>query len=164
LEAYWEEKEMTYGKKGGITKVESQGLKQRYGIWLAMPRELRKPPTQKELTETMGVSEVTLSVWQKDPIVVQARDNAVALFLGNDFKWEAIDLLKERCRKGHVGALELAFKIMGVLDNKASGNINMLQDTKIEVVAPKEKKEEKKVVDAQTRDTGSREATTIDIR
>lgn len=43
-----------------------------YVAWLAVPDKYRNPPTQKELADQLGVNEVTLWRWSKNPKVISA--------------------------------------------------------------------------------------------
>ena len=44
----------------------------RLAVWLSVPETSRVPSTKKELAQTLGVSEMTLYKWQKNPDVIMA--------------------------------------------------------------------------------------------
>lgn len=53
---------------GASMKGENEDLSVAYIDWLLMPRELRNPPTQRELAVQLGVTEQTLRNWRKEPV------------------------------------------------------------------------------------------------
>ncbi len=44
----------------------------RFAVWLSMPTDLRRPSSQKKLAAELGVAEMTLVRWSKDPNVIMA--------------------------------------------------------------------------------------------
>ena len=65
-----------------MTKEEKRDLQQQFGMWLGLPYSAREPKLEKDLAEQMGVTPKSLSVWKNDPIVQQAKVNAVKTLAG----------------------------------------------------------------------------------
>lgn len=58
-----------FGKKQPNRKPEERA---RFAEWLATPPDLREPKTQKGLAKQLEVNEWTLSLWKKDPEILEA--------------------------------------------------------------------------------------------
>ena len=58
-----------FGKKQPNRKP---GERARFAEWLATPPDLRQPKTQKGLATELGVNKWTLSLWKKDPEILEA--------------------------------------------------------------------------------------------
>jgi hypothetical protein len=60
------------GRTGKKQPQRKPGERAKFADWLATPPKLRNPKTQKALAKQLGVHEWTLSVWKKDPQVLEA--------------------------------------------------------------------------------------------
>jgi len=59
------------------TKSDKRESKIKFGMWLGTPEQFRKPKTQQELATEIGTTEVSLSRWRHDPLVIEIKQCAM---------------------------------------------------------------------------------------
>lgn len=87
-----------------------------FAAWLATPKPLRQPPTQKALAEQLGVSQDALSDWVQDDDV-QGAVSAAMERLATDALATAlsatVEIASDPANKNAVKAQELLFQMTG---------------------------------------------------
>ena len=89
----------------------------KFQAWLALPRRLRKPKTQKELADELGVHETTLSDWKRKTGFMAAV-RVLAKDWAEDDLPEVLDALVKHAKKGSSNHIAMFLKMSGLLVEK----------------------------------------------
>ena len=97
--------------------------KEVYAAWLAVPKRLREPRTQKELAVLLNVQPETLSRWKKDPVlqerVFEMARNRLEVQLP-----DVLQVIAEQAKKGNIHFV----KLMLELTHKHSEKVTVQQE------------------------------------
>ncbi len=102
-----------------------------YAIWMATPEGLRVPATKKEFAERIGVSEVMIWKYSKDPRIAEAIRFLVLQNIGNPDNIQNIlqMVYDEAMLKKNVSYAEVWMKATGVMTQFGKGGSNILDVT-----------------------------------
>jgi hypothetical protein len=100
-----------------MKRKEARDLKMQFGMWLAMPKDVRDPRDQKDFAVKLGVEPETLARWRKDPVVQEAMKNAQNVFLGQH-RWEVLQATVEKAKSGSFQDRRLYFQLTGDLSKQ----------------------------------------------
>jgi len=107
-----------------FTRDEVREKKMRFGLWLATPPQARDgvhiPKTQEKMAEQLGVVPEVLPGWKEDPIVKEAKQNAVSLFL-SPVLWSVLEKTKDAAINGNAQDRRLFFQLAGHLQKEKRG-------------------------------------------
>ncbi len=82
-------------------------------LWLALPKKLRLPKTQRELANRLGVNEVTLSDWKKLPGFQEEVNKWIKAFTVDDVA-DVVAAVAREAKKGSKGHAELFLELAGL--------------------------------------------------
>jgi len=115
-------KEARKGIVSRLTREEVKVVKQQYGMWLGLPDAIREQKSQAEFAKDKGVSPSVLSRWNKDPIVLQAKEGALRMFYSSGDKIKLfMDSIETGLKKGSPATQRLFAEMAGLLDTKKQG-------------------------------------------
>jgi len=101
------------------TKEEIISKKSQYGMWLGLPEEAREPSEQRELAKQLGVDITTLPKWKNDPLVIQAKENALKLFYKSGTKVALfLKSVEDGLRDGRPQTQRLYAEMAGLLEGR----------------------------------------------
>ena len=84
--------------------MESRRTREAYAAWLALPKSVREPRTQKELADALGVNPATLTRWKRD---VEVHDMVFNIVRSNMLAYLS-DLMHTVMEKGIAGDYRFA--------------------------------------------------------
>ena len=104
------------------------GLKNQFIEWLSQPPALRKPRTQIELAEELGIQRETLSRWKQDPEIKNAVANNTVQLLDADDLAAIMYSMKEKAKAGNVQAAKLLLEMSGMRDRLLAAEVEEEED------------------------------------
>ena len=103
--------------------IEMSKDKEVFAAWLAVPKKLREPRTQKELAVVLNVQPETLSRWKKDP-VLQERVFEMARSRLEVALPDVLEVIADKAKKGNIHFV----KLMLELTHKHSEKVTVRQE------------------------------------
>ena len=111
----------------------------RFQEWLALPKRLREPKTQRELAKVIGVGEDTLSDWKRFDGFVDAVNVIARRYLKESMP-AILDAIATKATKGDMPAAKLALQVTDMLQETINVNLNRadlkaMSDEELEQIA-----------------------------
>lgn len=89
--------------------------------WLALPKAMRQPRTQKELCQKFGVGEGTLSEWKRLPGFMDEVARTAKEFMKDDVA-DVLGAIRNNAKKGSVAHVNMFLAMIGMgADVEAAG-------------------------------------------
>lgn len=119
---------------------EERERKIQFGIWLGTPSEARVPKYQEDLAKQIDIRPETLSRWQDDPLVLEAKASALKLYFSQAKAFEVAGKIYDMAMKGNVAAQRLFMQVTGNINNAGSSEPQEAQKVEISFIEAKPKK------------------------
>ncbi len=91
--------------------------------WLAVPEDLRDPPTQRELAKRLKVNEVTLSRWKQEPGLTREAATLAREMLADDLP-DIYGALVRLAKAGSFQHIKLALEVAGEHTDEVNLNVS----------------------------------------
>ncbi len=85
-----------------------------FQTWLSLPKRLRRPRTQRDLAERLGVTEATLDEWKRLPGFQDAVNAGIAALTVGEVA-DVVAALVRQARQGSKSHAELLLTIAGLV-------------------------------------------------
>jgi len=97
-----------------VDKNKIRENKIRFGMWRGTPIQFRKPQSQQELAAELGTTEVSLSRWRNDPLVLEIERCAMKR-MADGSMWEIVQQQVQKAKEGNTQAARFIADITGEL-------------------------------------------------